>query len=200
MHTKVHLVLYTLLMVLITILLFDTNANATAKGVKPTVVTTNRFYFLETSYGPVQMDQLKCLAKNIYFEAGNQSYAGKMMVGLVTMERLNNEHYPDTICKVVYQAVRVDGVAVHNKCQFSWTCDGKKHEVDLRNPMDLSAWKTSISIATMLIQNRNSITDDRLTHYHTFAVNPNWSHSKRLEPVMKVGQHLFYRSVDLASR
>lgn len=202
MHPKVHLSLYTLFIILIITLLFDVHAgvNARATASVSQKVVTNRFYFLRTSYGPVELKQLDCLAKNIYFEAANQSYAGKMMVGLVTMERLNNVHYPNTLCRIVYQSVRWHGYEVRNKCQFSWTCDGKKHVVDLKNAIDKQAWDSSLAIATMLIKNRNTITDDELTHYHALAVNPKWSESKKLEPVMTVGQHIFYRSVALASR
>ena len=44
-----------------------------------------------------------CLAKNIYFEAGNQSKAGRLAVGLVTLNRVEMREYPDTICGVVHQ-------------------------------------------------------------------------------------------------
>ena len=45
-----------------------------------------------------------CLAKNIYFEAGNQPLAGKLAVSHVVLNRVMSDEYPNDICGVVYQA------------------------------------------------------------------------------------------------
>ncbi len=45
-----------------------------------------------------------CLAKNIYFEAGNQPLAGKVAVAQVVFNRMEHASYPDNVCGVVYQA------------------------------------------------------------------------------------------------
>ena len=45
-----------------------------------------------------------CLAKNIYFEAGNQPVAGKVAVSLVVLNRVEHHAYPDNVCDVIYQA------------------------------------------------------------------------------------------------
>jgi hypothetical protein len=39
-----------------------------------------------------------CLAKNIYFEASNQSYVGQQAVAWVTLNRVHSGNYPNTIC------------------------------------------------------------------------------------------------------
>ena len=44
---------------------------------------------------------IHCLAENIYFEARGESTAGKMAVALVTLNRVMDERFPDTICGVV---------------------------------------------------------------------------------------------------
>ena len=49
--------------------------------------------------------QLTCLAKNIYFEARNEPFAGQFAVALVTLNRVNDSAFPNTICKVVYQGI-----------------------------------------------------------------------------------------------
>ena len=46
-----------------------------------------------------------CLAKNIYFEAGVESTAGKLAVANVTINRKLNANYPDTICGVVKEGI-----------------------------------------------------------------------------------------------
>ncbi len=46
---------------------------------------------------------LKHMAAIIYCEAGNQSYAGKMAVGCVVMNRVKSSRFPNTILKVLKQ-------------------------------------------------------------------------------------------------
>ena len=48
--------------------------------------------------------EVACLAEAIYFEAGNQSDAGRLAVGHVVLNRQEMKEYPDTICDVVHQA------------------------------------------------------------------------------------------------
>jgi SH3-like domain-containing protein len=47
-------------------------------------------------------DELRLLGALIYCEAGNQSYAGKVGVGAVVMNRLRHSAYPNTIYGVIY--------------------------------------------------------------------------------------------------
>ena len=75
-------------------------------------------------------EELVCMAKNIYFEAGNQPLSGKIAVGLVTLNRTMSGQFPNTICDVVYQAeyyknYRGVDVPIRHQCQSSWCCHGK---------------------------------------------------------------------------
>ena len=47
--------------------------------------------------------QLACLAKNIYYEAGYESFEGKVAVAQVTINRANSGDFPSDICGVIYQ-------------------------------------------------------------------------------------------------
>ena len=47
--------------------------------------------------------QRTCLAQNIYFEAGNQPFSGKLAVANVVLNRVESSQFPDTICEVVKQ-------------------------------------------------------------------------------------------------
>ena len=119
----------------------------------------------------------ECLAKNIYFEAGNQSIAGKEAVGAVVLNRVKDERYPDSICDVVFE-----------RYQFSWFWDGKP---DTPNYTD-EQWEISQNIAKQLIL-RNSLdllTTFGATHYHADYVSPRWS--KTMKRVAKIDQHVFY--------
>ena len=53
-----------------------------------------------------------CMAKNIYFEAGNQPLAGKVAVAQVVLNRIEHSAYGDNVCDVVYQA----------KWRENWNC------------------------------------------------------------------------------
>jgi len=58
-------------------------------------------------------EQMHCMARNIYYEAGSEPYEGKLAVAQVTMNRANHPSFPKKVCEVVYQ--RVNGTY-----QFSW--------------------------------------------------------------------------------
>ena len=121
-----------------------------------------------------------CLAKNIYFEAGNQPLAGKLAVSHVVLNRVMSDEYPNDICGVVYQARwftnwKGTSVPVRNMCQFSWFCDGKSDV-----PEDSATWNSSLKIAANLMYYRNA--DN---------VHPYWADS--LNRTVTIDQHIFYK-------
>ena len=132
-----------------------------------------------------------CLAKNIYFEAGNQPLIGKVAVSHVVLNRVDSSLYPDTICDVVYQSRwrinwKGEEVPVRNKCQFSWFCDGKSDE-----PVDSKTWIESMLIARRVIEGEWSDVTEGATHYHADSVLPYWASS--LNRTVTVDNHLFYK-------
>lgn len=46
---------------------------------------------------------VRLLASLIYCEAGDQNYSGKLAVGIVVMNRVRSNDYPDTLRGVIYQ-------------------------------------------------------------------------------------------------
>tara|TARA_B100002019_G_scaffold293504_1_gene321661 strand:+ start:6855 stop:7385 length:531 start_codon:yes stop_codon:yes gene_type:complete len=132
-----------------------------------------------------------CLAKNIYFEAGNQPLVGKVAVSHVVLNRVDSSLYPDTICDVVYQSRwrinwKGEEVPVRNKCQFSWFCDGKSDE-----PVDSKTWIESMLIARRVIEGEWSDVTEGATHYHADSVLPYWASS--LNRTVTIDNHLFYK-------
>ena len=92
-----------------------------------------------------------CLAKNIYFEAGNQPLAGKVAVAQVVLNRMEHASYPKDVCGVVYQAKwrenwKGQQVPIRHQCQFSWFCDGKSDE-----PLDTDTFLNRISLHQMFL-------------------------------------------------
>ena len=148
------------------------------------------------SYESVMEDrqkQLTCLAKNIYFEARNEPFAGQFAVALVTLNRVNDSAFPDTICDVVYQGIHTsDGFPKRDRCQFSWYCDGASDEV--RN---LKAFGKTQKIANLAMLQYSKIKSEGLDYtegaryYHTYEISPRWS--RTFPKVGRIGDHIFYR-------
>ena len=81
---------------------------------------------MDMSQKEFDRQSMVCLAKNIYFEARDQSTKGQIGVALVTINRVNSKHFPNTLCKVVHQGqINRYGKMILHKCHFSWYCDGK---------------------------------------------------------------------------
>ena len=148
------------------------------------------------TYNTIAMEatkQRECLARNIYFEARNEPFAGQFAVAMVTLNRVHDKQFPNTICDVVYQGLHwPSGHPKLNRCQFSWYCDGKND--DVRNKR---AYRESDKIAFLAIESYNAIKTKGLDitegarYYHTYAVSPRWS--KTFPKVGRIGDHIFYR-------
>ena len=52
-------------------------------------------------------NQLLCLAKNIYYEAGLESREGMIAVEQVTLNRTEDDKFPKTVCGVVNQKTEI---------------------------------------------------------------------------------------------
>ena len=155
----------------------------------------------------IDVDEMHCLAKNIYFEARGESTKGKIAVANVTMNRVDSPKYPNTICNVVYQAKHSKWwlehhnrlVPIRNQCQFSWYCDGKSDTLYLTDnngrviKRNMESWLESIKIAEDAIRgNLNTVIPANALWYHADFVQPYWStHYKKVD---KVGAHIFYTS------
>lgn len=142
------------------------------------------------------VDDIRCLALNIYYESRNESLAGQVAVADVTMNRVYDTRYPSSICGVVKQAVLSEWhlergriVPVRHKCQFSWYCDGKSDE-----PNEGDSWERSKLIATnFLVYGEYRGITEGSTHYHATYVSPNWIHDRGMDMVGSIGEHIFYR-------
>jgi spore germination cell wall hydrolase CwlJ-like protein len=70
--------------------------------ITPTIAQTNKDV-LEMDKKPILYNSrdLKCMAQNIFFEAGTESMLGKIAVGQVTVNRVKIGHWGETVCEVV---------------------------------------------------------------------------------------------------
>lgn len=137
--------------------------------------------------------QIECLAKNMYFEARGEGSLGQDAVAFVTINRVQSDRYPDTICEVVYQAkTNSRGQPLRNRCQFSWFCDGKSDTIRESIYPKLRARAEYIYINYYLNDYMTDITDGA-THYHSKQVTPYWSQHTNYQLVASIGQHVFYQ-------
>lgn len=115
------------------------------------------------------------LAEVIIFEARGESDVGKAAVAQVVINRTKDPRWGDSIKEVV-----------HQPHQFSYLKD--KHK---QTPPTKHDWIAARKIAHGVISGTISNPVGEATHYHTARVKPKWA--KKLEPVAKIGQHIFYR-------
>lgn len=126
---------------------------------------------------------LDCLAMNIYKEAGNETFEGKVAVAQVTLNRVDNPKFPNDVCAVVYQKnVFMEKVV----CQFSWYCD----TVYKAKSVDKTLYKESYAVAKKVLLEgfRLDSLDDAL-YYHAVYVDPKWPYDK----IATIGNHIFYK-------
>lgn len=146
---------------------------------------------------PEKYPQEYCMAQNIYFEAGIDNKAGMAAVADVTLNRVKDNRYPNTVCEVVKQGKQKPSwkdpnkmVMVRNMCQFSWYCDGKSDDV----PLGSENWvKAQMMAWEMMHEGTLKGITEGSTHYHATYVNPSWNRMKNLDLVGRIGLHIFYR-------
>lgn len=134
----------------------------------------------------VDQNEKTCLAHNIYFEARNESYEGKLAVATVTTNRVHSPKYPDTYCEVVWE-VRINPRTGRKVPQFSWTLDGKSDR-----PAELKEYEEAKEIAEEVLRygKRSDIISEDVLNYHAHYVEPHWA--ARMSMVAQIDTHLFY--------
>ena len=130
----------------------------------------------------MRQQQLDCLARNIYHEAGSEPFEGKVAVAQVTINRTESGQFPSDICKVVYQKN-----VVYEKvmCQFSWYCEGPS----AMKPMNGPIYTESMEVAKKVLLEGFRLPDlKKALYFHGDYVKPGWNK----KPVAKIGRHIFY--------
>jgi len=116
---------------------------------------------------------LICLAAVIYFEARSEPLDAQAAVAGVVLERVASKHYPDGVCHVALQ---------HK--QFSAFNNG------IPSIGNANAWRTSLMVAGMVLDDPGVNPIQGATHYHTTKVRPYWA--KHYKFLGQLGAHLFY--------
>lgn len=134
--------------------------------------------------------QVMCLAENIFHEASLEPVDGKLAVAFVTLNRLKNDNFPNSVCGVVKEK------RAKNVCQFSWYCQGKQSFNHLTRHHK-QVYNDIIQLATDVYIDTDSFKDPTsgALFYHANYVNPYWSKVKI--KVATIGKHIFYFSEGL---
>jgi spore germination cell wall hydrolase CwlJ-like protein len=126
---------------------------------------------------------LECLALNIYREAGHEPFEGKVAVAQVTLNRVVDSRFPNTVCGVVYEKTAVYSKVI---CQFSWYCDANHRNRKING----KAYADSYAVAKKVyLEGFRLDSLNKALYYHADYVSPNW----KLERITQIGAHIFYR-------
>ena len=146
-------------------------------------LSTSEVASASTVTAEVRERQLGCLAKNIYHEAGNEPFEGKVAVAQVTMNRADSGKFPEDICGVIYQK---NAFYEHVLCQFSWVCD----RVTSMRPINKAAYNESYEVAKkVLLEGFRLPSLNTALYYHADYINPGWNKVK----IAQIGHHIFYK-------
>jgi spore germination cell wall hydrolase CwlJ-like protein len=147
---------------------------------------------------PVDHKQLKCLATNIFYEAGSEPEKGKQAVARVVMNRVQHGFAPNP-CSVIYQVSTklipidtedyLDNDPIMKKvklCQFSWVCESDRKPLNINDPR----YKQSERIAYNVLAHDayKDVIPSTVLFFHNLWVNPMWPYKK----VAQIGNHIFY--------
>lgn len=132
-------------------------------------------------------EYIRCMATNIYYEAGSEPFMGQVMVARVVMNRIQHG-FAKNPCAVIYAQHDIphpdDPNTTRRVCQFSWVCEGKD------TPNRNESYKQAEDIARrVLTQNEwHDIVPNDVLFFHNTNVNPRWAY----ERVATIGNHIFY--------
>lgn len=132
-------------------------------------------------------EYIRCMATNIYHEAGSEPFMGQVMVARVVMNRIQHG-FARNPCAVIYAEHNVphpdDPNETRRVCQFSWVCEGKD------TPQRNETYKQAEDIARRVLTENawNDIVPNDVLFFHNTSVNPRWAY----ERVATVGNHIFY--------
>lgn len=126
--------------------------------------------------------QVECMAKAIYFEAGNEPVTGRIAVAKVVLNRMNSGYYPQNVCGVVYQRnYQAAG------CQFTWACR-KDNRIASKE-----MYEEAVVIAESVMMGFHTDISMGATSFNNRPFR-----DKRLAQTAKIGNHYFYKNTKLS--
>lgn len=121
--------------------------------------------------------QITCLAKNIYHEARGESKREQISVGYVTLNRVSDKRFPNTVCEVVHQPY-----------QFSWTLMSDKHQ----QIKEKDVFENIVNLAKKIYLKEKQDPTQGATHYYSHKIMkkaPKWASAG--ENILKFEAHTY---------
>ena len=129
------------------------------------------------------LDDLECLAWNLYFEARGGVAAEQIAVAWVPINRFNDPNFSKSICTNVFQYGWAGG---RRQYQFSWA--GIVRGPRWRREDD--AWANVQRIALRVYRRELADTANGSTYFHNANLVPGWAPRSRK---IRLGTHVFWR-------
>ena len=129
----------------------------------------------------IDMTQVACMAKNIYYEAGAEALPGQAAVARVVLNRVNHG-FAETPCKVIYQKTVVNKNVM---CQFSWVCENKD---ELNKSSTRYQQALQVAYDVMVFDMYKNVVPKSTLFFHSIHIDPLWPYKQ----VAKIGNHIFY--------
>lgn len=149
-------------------------------GISKKITIALAMVISQSASADTRLEDLQCLAKNVYFEGRNQPWVGQVAIAQVTLNRVRSAAFPSTICEVVRQKKR-------NICQFSWYCDGKSDQ-----PKDIKDYDKATDVAIQVYSGTiPDVTEGALWYHATYIRRPFWAYS--MKEMVKINEHIFYK-------
>lgn len=136
------------------------------------------------------IEDVVSLALNIYFEARGESRVGQLAVGLVTLNRVADDRWPDTIKEVVWQDTKPDEPGGE---QFSWTLDYDWEQEALGDVSNPFSFNEALGVAIELLNGDTEDFTEGANLYHALEVSPWWIGMPTVVRTTLIGNHVFYK-------
>jgi len=130
--------------------------------------------------------EVEWLARNIYHEARGEGIYGMIAVSIVTINRVEDSRYPNTIKGVITQP--------H---QFTWYNKKKIKSIKKNNNYHICLMVSKVTIALWKSKKferfirQTNISD--VKWYHEKSARPRWLYEK--DEFVRIGNHILYKDV-----
>jgi len=132
------------------------------------------------------MKEISCLARNVYYEARGESRQGQLAVAMVTLNRVENGLFPDSICGVVNERKMSRGEMV---CQFSWRCESHTNHKK-RVHQKHESYQVALDAIIHYEDLTKTLVPEDTLFFHAKHVRPHWRNAK--QKLARIDNHIFY--------
>ena len=135
------------------------------------------------------MKEIGCLARNVYYESRGESRQGQLAVAMVTLNRVENGLFPNSICGVVNERKMSRGEMV---CQFSWRCESHTNHKK-RVHQKHESYQVALDAIMHYEELTKTLVPEDTLFFHAKHVRPHWRKFK--QKLARIDNHIFYQQL-----